>query len=181
MEQITLPHLKDTSIVLALYKDVKNAEFLRQQLLDGNTAFQYTFLDASVLISRDQVLAACLRSIVDMKNERLRSRNVHSEIVFALSPNNNISESFRRFGLSTTTTHVAVVKIGADLASVQQHLSQVIEGTLVPFNDAELSPLRNEARVRKIYRIEAPAKGESATLGREAESFVIGSMALRGS
>jgi len=42
-----LPHLPDYPIFIALYRDVQNADFLRQQLLDGNTEFEYAFLDAT--------------------------------------------------------------------------------------------------------------------------------------
>ena len=80
-----------------MFKEVKNASFLRQQLLNGNTEFEYAFLDAGPLLSRNHVLAACFRSINDMLNDRLKSRNVHSEIVFSLSPNNNVSV-FHRIG-----------------------------------------------------------------------------------
>lgn len=90
METITLPHLPQHPLQVSLFENVKNAPFLRQQLLDGNTAFEYAFLDASVLLSRNHVLAASFRAINDQINGRLKSRNVHSEIVFALSPNNNV-------------------------------------------------------------------------------------------
>ena len=91
MESISLPHLSDRPLQIGLFKDVKNTQFLRQQLLDGNAEFEYAFLDASTLISRNHVLAACFRAINDLLNDRLKSRNVHSEIVFSLSTNNNVS------------------------------------------------------------------------------------------
>jgi EKC/KEOPS complex subunit CGI121/TPRKB len=91
METITLPHFPDHSLHLVLFTDVQNPAFLRQQLLAGNTEYEYAFLDASVLLSRNHVLSACFRSVNDMLAERLKSRNVHSEIVFAMSPNNNVS------------------------------------------------------------------------------------------
>lgn len=91
MESITLPHLPDSPIQVGLFKNVQNAAFLRQQLLKGNTDFEYAFLDASVLLSRSHVLAACFRAISDSLSNRLKSRNVHSEVVFSLSPNNNVS------------------------------------------------------------------------------------------
>lgn len=94
MEMINLPHLPSGyELHACLFGDVKNAPFLRQQLLEGNSDFEYAFLDASVLISREHVLVACFRAINDQLNGRLKSRNVHSEIVFALSPNNNVSTS----------------------------------------------------------------------------------------
>ena len=92
METIILPHLSQYPIQACLFTEVKNASYLQQQLLEGNTAFEYAFLDARVLLSRNHVLAACFRAMNDLVNGRLKSRNVHSEIVFSLSPNNNVSE-----------------------------------------------------------------------------------------
>jgi len=104
METIVLPHLQDYPLVVCLFKDVNNASFLRQQLLEGNTDFEYAFLDASVLLSRNQVLAACFRAINDKLQDRLKSRNVHSEIVFSLSPNNNVRSGSARVLLVSSST-----------------------------------------------------------------------------
>lgn len=49
LETITLPHLSQYPLYVALFKDVKNAPFLRKQLLDGNEDFEYAFLDAQVV------------------------------------------------------------------------------------------------------------------------------------
>ena len=43
------------------------------------------------IVSTTHILAAVFRAVNDLVNDRLKSRNVHSEIVFALSPNNNVS------------------------------------------------------------------------------------------
>ena len=43
------------------------------------------------ILSINHVLAGVFRAINDLVNGRLKSRNVHSEIVFSLSPNNNVS------------------------------------------------------------------------------------------
>jgi EKC/KEOPS complex subunit CGI121/TPRKB len=102
METITLPHLPNSPIQVCLFNDVKNSAFLRQQLLQGNSDFEYAFLDASVLISTSHVLAACFKAVSDSLNGRLKTRNVHSEIVFALSPNNNVS--LLHFAYSDDTT-----------------------------------------------------------------------------
>ena len=42
-----LPHLDGHEIYVALFRDVSNAAFLRQQLVQGNTDFEYAFLDAT--------------------------------------------------------------------------------------------------------------------------------------
>lgn len=49
METVLLPHFQDHPLYIALFKDVQNAPFLRKQLLEGNTDFEYAFLDASMV------------------------------------------------------------------------------------------------------------------------------------
>jgi EKC/KEOPS complex subunit CGI121/TPRKB len=44
---LELPHLTDYSVCVLLFKDVQYAAFLRQQLLAGNSEFEYAFLDAT--------------------------------------------------------------------------------------------------------------------------------------
>lgn len=50
IKTITLVHVpEDVAVHVALFENVKNAGFLQQQLLDGNSAFEYAFIDASVV------------------------------------------------------------------------------------------------------------------------------------
>lgn len=43
------------------------------------------------ILSPTHILAAAYRAITDLLAGRLKSRNVHSEVVFSLSMNNNVS------------------------------------------------------------------------------------------
>ena len=45
----TLPHYEAYPVQVALFKDVKNTEFLRSQLLAANPEFDYAFLDAAMV------------------------------------------------------------------------------------------------------------------------------------
>ncbi|MCJ1313709.1 hypothetical protein MMC25_007388 [Agyrium rufum] len=194
-----LQHLSsDLSVCVALYKDLSNAKFLRQQLLEGNTDFEYAFIDATSVISPRHLLAAIFRAANDLKNNRIKSRNVHAEIVFALSPNNNIAESFRKFGVTDSTTNLIVVKLVREgeqqVESVAQHLAKEVEGTAVPFDEDHLCDLSDVEKIKKIYKLTAPAKnnkfrqkgfetsstaGDSLAEREELESIILGMMALR--
>ncbi|OQO14959.1 hypothetical protein B0A48_00341 [Cryoendolithus antarcticus] len=185
MESITVPHLPAHTLHVGLFKDVKNATFLRQQLLDINTDFQYAFADASMVASRQAVIAACSRAIDDSIFGRMKTRNLHSEIVFALSAISNISESFRRMGIQDTTKHVLAIKVlDESLTATQVHafLGEHVHGTVVAFTDEELSSMQDVPRIRKIYKLPPAGKDENAkSLSKTDEAIVIGSMALRGS
>lgn len=63
---------------------------------------------------------------------------------------------------------------GSDVSAknVEDHLLQHVEGTPVAFTDKILGEMRDEARLKKVYKIES-VDG--------AEPYVLGSMALKGS
>ena len=118
LQRFEVAHLPPNLVAhVALFEEVKNAAYLHQQLLQGNPEFEYALIDAACvrgrvmsaiyrlyaeedkILSPTHVLAAVFRASNDYLNGRMKSKNVHSEIVFALSPNNNVSiqrESFPR-------------------------------------------------------------------------------------
>ena len=50
IQTLSLAHLPPSLAVhVALYQDLNNASFLQQQLLLGNSDFEYAFIDASVV------------------------------------------------------------------------------------------------------------------------------------
>jgi hypothetical protein len=50
LQTLQLEHLPPNhDIHIALYRNVQNAPFLQQQLLDGNTNFEYALIDGSVV------------------------------------------------------------------------------------------------------------------------------------
>jgi len=58
LQTINLEHLPtDYTIHIALYRNIKNASFLHQQLLAGNTDFEYALIDASI-VSLDLIRAS---------------------------------------------------------------------------------------------------------------------------
>jgi EKC/KEOPS complex subunit CGI121/TPRKB len=64
---------------------------------------------------------------------------------------------------------------------VEAHLRQNVRGDVVAFSDEVLSQMSDPGRIRKIYRVDLQSKGDDKVSGREAEAFVVGSMALKGS
>ncbi|KIW69889.1 hypothetical protein, variant [Phialophora macrospora] len=152
------------------------------------------------VVSTKHVLAAAFRAMNDYLNDRLKSRNVHSEAVFSLSPNNNIGEAFRRFGVSETTKNLLVLKVATSpditLESVSRHLSANIKGRECAFEDATFGTVADVDRIRKVYKLGAAVStGRSTTTvngdsssnpdksvdeSKALEVQVLGLMALRG-
>ncbi|EGX94570.1 Kinase binding protein CGI-121 [Cordyceps militaris CM01] len=194
LEIVKLEHLPDTYTVhVALFQDVKNAAFLHEQLLARNTDFEYAFIDASVVVSRIQLLSAIFKAANASVNGALQTPNVHSETVVSLSSSKNIAEAYRRFGISPTTKDLLVAKITfpteaqpepAATESIAKHLRQNIEGDYVPVTDENITACTDMTKVRKYYKINGinwlDALENTQTKQQQIESLVLGSMALRG-
>ncbi|KAL9074911.1 MAG: hypothetical protein Q9161_002050 [Pseudevernia consocians] len=169
LQTLNLAHLPpDLAVHIALYTDLQNAPFLRDQLLQGNPDFEYALIDASVIVSTTHVLAAVFRAANDYLTGRLKSRNVHSEIVFCLGANNNIAQSLRTFGITPTTTNLLAIKLSTSpditAATVSEHLATTVKGTAADFSDAALAKVGDVAKIRKLYKLsgvgEAGPKGK---------------------
>ncbi|KAK7703476.1 hypothetical protein SLS64_009146 [Diaporthe eres] len=194
LETVALEHVPTThSVHVAFFKSVANAGYLQSQLLARNADFEYAFIDATTVVSRLQVLAAAYKALSVLLDGKLKSPNVHAETVLALSASNNISEAYRRYGISPEVKDIIIVKVlyptddrpqppTAD--DVWKHLSESVEGTPVPFSDEEIAKSTDWSKVSKYYKLNGvPSlkniKDEKLRL-RETEMLVLSSMALRG-
>ncbi|KAF2795246.1 CGI-121-domain-containing protein [Melanomma pulvis-pyrius CBS 109.77] len=193
-----LPHYPEYPIQIALFKDVTNAAFLRSQLLEANSDFDYAFIDASMILTPTHLLSPVFLSLHLHLTTRLKTRTPHSEIIFRLHPNNNIGESYRKFGISDTTTTLIAVRLSltpdVTRESVAKHLGDVVEGTSVDVGERGemLGEWGDVGLVRKVYKLGdgGGAKGKKGAKGvaigggvderREMESVILGIMAIKG-
>lgn len=102
-----------------------------------------------------------------------------------------IAESFRRFGITDSTTDLLVIKVpvnpGITHESVAAHLAEHVQGTGVPFNDETLSGISDIGKIKKSYKLgaltpqsskTAPVNGENGER-RLLETALQGAIALR--
>ena len=95
LEEITLEHVPASHrVCLGLFRNVANAGYLQSQLLARNSDFEYAFIDASSVLSRLHLLSAVYKALTVLLDGTLKTPNVHSEIVCALSASNNVRYSF---------------------------------------------------------------------------------------
>ncbi|KAL7759368.1 hypothetical protein ACKLNR_009458 [Fusarium oxysporum f. sp. zingiberi] len=163
LETVSLEHLPNShKVYFALFRDVQNAAFLHQQLLARNPQFEYAFIDASVVVSRLQLLSAAFKATSTAVNGALRTPNIHSEIVCAMSSSNNIADAYRRYGISPSTKDLIVVKVtfpGEDGVEplthdqIWEHLKSNVEGEALSITDDQISTTTDVPKVRKYYKL----------------------------
>jgi EKC/KEOPS complex subunit CGI121/TPRKB len=105
-----------------------------------------------------------------------------------------IAEAYRRWGVSSATKDLIVVKVLFPSVSstflaksphgVSTHLQTHVKGRRVPFTDEEIASSTDWTKLKKYYKLNGAAKLESIKDEKnkqtEAEALILGAMALRG-
>jgi len=98
------------------------------------------------------IQTAITQALLAAAQNNLRTKTVHSEVIWALNPSNNITEALRRYGVSDGSTALFVVRIDPIQPSqVKSKMSAVVDGTQVPLS--ELADLTDWVAVKKYNKL----------------------------
>ncbi|KAL6304058.1 CGI-121-domain-containing protein [Sparassis latifolia] len=131
---------------IALFTNVVNAAQLRARIVEASlaqgpdadaqrAAVNFAFIDASLICSVSHLQTAVVAAILAQVQGTLRTKTVHSEILWALNPSNNITEALRRYGVSDSSTAIFVVRIASpELHDVDGLMKAVVSGDMSPLS-----------------------------------------------
>lgn len=103
-----------------------------------------------------------------------------------------IADSYRRFGISSSTKDLIVVKVthssettpAKSKESIQEHLTQHVKGSSVDATDTNITATTDMAKVRKYYKLNGlawlDAIKDEQQKHAELETLVVSAIALRG-
>lgn len=138
------------TVTQLLFKCVKNCAELRKSAMEGK--INASLINPKMLVDPFQVLVAANKAVHLQNIGKMKTRSLYSEIIFNLSPTNNISEAFKRFGISDTDDSVLVVLVATDDESqVLADVTEKVDGQQVPV--AELPTLTDVTQIRKLYKV----------------------------
>ncbi|KAH7930319.1 CGI-121-domain-containing protein, partial [Leucogyrophana mollusca] len=162
-----------SAVYVALFSEVNNAAALRSRIVkaasipgaEGDAereAVNFAFIDARLITSYLHLQTAIYQAILAASQDGLRTKTVHSEILWALNPTNNITEAIRRYGVSDTSGTLLVVHVASpDVADVQSKMAAVSSGSISPLS--ALGKTTDLASVKKHYKLNTePAVIEAA-------------------
>ncbi|XP_036977363.1 EKC/KEOPS complex subunit TPRKB [Acanthopagrus latus] len=150
----------DQKVTQMLFKEVKNAAELRQSAMEGK--INGALINPTMLVDPFQVLVAANKAVHLQKTGKMKTRSLYSEIIFNLSPNNNISEAFKKFGISDGDSSVMVVLVHSeDESQLLSDITARVNGRQVPVED--VSSLSDQAKIKKLYKV-TPQEEKSGTL-----------------
>ncbi|NP_001279245.1 EKC/KEOPS complex subunit TPRKB isoform X1 [Callorhinchus milii] len=149
-----------STAILLLFKDVKNAAELRKKAIEGTIGG--ALINATMVVDPFQILVATNKAIHLHKLDKKKTRSLYSEIIFNLSPGNNISDAFRKFGISDDDSALLIILVedGRNKTNLEEIINQV-KGQQVSVQD--ISTMTDVAKVKKLYKV-SPAEENIGTL-----------------
>lgn len=156
-----------------LFDQVKNAGELKKALIHASQTndraeqrrLDWAFIDASMITSPQHLITAVSQALVTHSHGNLKTKTLHSEILWTLSPGSNIMDAIKKFGLGPNTSALLLVKLqqlmqASDLASKEEldrAAQTLVDGRLVELNQLGKSMI-NWKELRRLYKLnEDPA------------------------
>ncbi|AWU75834.1 uncharacterized protein C5L36_0B10700 [Pichia kudriavzevii] len=158
--EIEVPVFDKYKAVAILAKNVTNLQNIKENLIKGNTDYDYSFINAQNIISLEQLYSAFYKVMLDESHGSMKSRTLHTELIYALSPFKNILDCLNKFGISKTSDTLLVVKIvkGETVTPIfikenLENLERIIDGDLIELNDENLQGSANVKMIEKNYKL----------------------------
>lgn len=154
VEHFTLAGTPDATLSVLLYNDVTNSKQLQERLVTGDLPAECAILNATLIPDIFLLRLAAEVALQAQQGGTLRTRALHSEIVYNLSGSRHITESFRRYGITEKVSSVLVARINA-LPNEMESIRESVQGEVVPLST--LSDLADRELLVKYHKLAGPA------------------------
>ncbi|GAA5896723.1 hypothetical protein JCM6882_005020 [Rhodosporidiobolus microsporus] len=184
MESYPLPHASST-VHLALFTPLSpsTAASLRQYIITASQLpadeagdaerrkVEFAFVEAGMVTSRLHALTAVNQALLAHADRALKTKTLHSEVLYFFEPGLNITDSLKHFGLSPSTRSLLLIHIAPsspsssstppeEAADVLRRMEDLVEGSTLESLDL-LGRLpeggTDERGLRKTYKLNQDA------------------------
>jgi len=127
-----------------------------------------------MIIDVFQLLAAASKASLLDSQDKLKTNNVNSEIIFSLSPYTKINEANNVFGISSDCDAALVIIICDDdvkAMEINEEVNSFIEGEEIHLS--ELSSYTDLEKIKKFFKIDEAIQDEKIVLKQVLEQMTL--------
>lgn len=142
-------------LYMCLYKNVENVQDLLAEVKSGQ--IDCALLNPQLIYDPFQVVVAANKSVLSLESNSLKTRKVHSEIVYNMSPSKNIKNSLTTFGIYDENNSgqkrdilVAILYKKTSDIPLEQYCPHV-KGEVVSLREVDL--IKDVSQIQKVYSI----------------------------
>ncbi|KAF6022915.1 TPRKB [Bugula neritina] len=153
--------------LVALVSRITNADAVKKELIAGSLAA--SLINCTHILDSRQLQLAIFKARIAQTREKMTTRNVYSEILYNLSPNRQITQAFKLFGIQDTDTACLVITVGDSKESNMHQVVSLLESggaVCLPFED--ISQFNSLESIEKLYKIQE----EELKVGTLSEAVV---------
>lgn len=157
---LEIPVFDKFKTVAVLVKNVENLQVIKENLIKPNKDYDYGFINTNNVVSLEQIYSAYYKIMLDESNGSMKSRTLHTEFIYALSPFKNIMDCLNKFGISKTSNSLLILKITKEeeysqdyLNSQLNNIKSIVVGDFVELNDANLQKSVDVKTLEKNYKL----------------------------
>lgn len=190
---ISFQEIPNTHVLIALWAGLSSdsLESLLAEMKSPNTDWDVCLLNTTHLVSREQINASVFRSIRNFKNGSMKAKSLDAEIIFNLSPLNNIMEAFKRFGVDPNCPQLISIRLLLASDPKQEIFQNAFEDIAaklslsadqsIPLDDAALIENMDLKKITKIFKLNDAILDESSpNFQADLTRLVINAALLRG-
>lgn len=190
---ISFPQFPETSILISCFKDIKPSVLseVKTQLVSGNKDYDFCFLNTLHIISLEHLYSAIHKSILNYSGDSMRAKTLNTEIIFNLSPINNIMDALKRFGVDEGCPNVIIIKVffnkeeTNNIDQIENHLQKLLEAnntqSLELNDDVLFNDFIDIKKFKKVYKLnDAKLTNDENDLQANLTRLAIGACQLRG-
>ncbi|EGV63222.1 hypothetical protein PSN45_004505 [Yamadazyma tenuis] len=192
-EKVVFPSYPHKTVFISVFANVpKNVlSVVKTKLIEGDPNYELCFLNTNYIISTEYLYSAIYKAILNFETGQSKAKTLNTEIIFNLSPVNNIMDAFKRFGVddSQDQSNVICIKVidyvsdGNCLEDLNTHISKLLHTDAsqnIPLQDAYLFKTVDISKFKKIFKLNDAKLSESENLQIQLTRLAIGACLIRG-
>lgn len=178
-QTIKFPQFPNICIFLSYFDGVtsETLKTIKEQLIARNEEYDYCFLSSTHLVSLQQLRSSLYAAVRNQTLGVMKATSINTEIIFGLSPVNNINDALRRFGVDETRADIVVIRVcesGQDFEQLQSKLEELIGCKPLKLTDEILFSKFDVAKFKKLFKLQAAETQEEYTQGAIESSLIRG-------